>query len=379
MKKSYILIAAAALLVITCIAGVLVANPDLVHAIVNRDRILDTDYVGTVSDYTWSEDLQYRLEDHAVIQKDPDKDFVVMNVTDLHLSDYTQDAVTNIRNFDNIRRMAEKLQPDLITLSGDLVWKDSTVYSVQRLTEFMDSLGIPWAPIFGNHDAEGNCDANYLAEVMMEGEFCLMQKGDPSMGVGNYIVNVCEGEKIVHSIILFDSHNGNLWENQVQWYQWAVSGVNSLSDEKVTSSVIMHVPFAQYAYAYDEAWDGEDWKDGYDAFGFKREDFAGATDENGQPMDNGFFATIKELGSTTNAICGHDHANCYSILYEGVRLTYSLRLGYGAYFEFDQQGVTTLTIGSDGSGTVEHHYLYPYDVENPLNFEPSSIERISWE
>jgi len=369
MKKTYILIAVALLLVIACVATMLLSNPGLANAIVNREKIQNTKYEGAVSDYTWSEDIPYHLEDHAVIQKDPNKDFVVMNVADIHLADYSQDAVTNIRNLDNIRRMAEELKPDLIVLSGDNVWgmmkEGSTFYSIHRLTEFMDSLGIPWAPIFGNHDAEGNCDANYLAEVMMESDLCLMQKGDASMGVGNYIVNVCEGERIVHSIILFDSHNGNLWDNQVEWYKWAISGVTSLSDEKVTSSVFMHVPFAQYVYAYEEAWDGSGWKEGYDAFGFKREEFTGETDDNDEPVDNGFFAAIQELGSTTNAICGHDHANCYSILYEGVRLTYSLRLGYGAYFEFDQQGVTTLTIASDGTGTVEHHYLYPYDVEIP--------------
>lgn len=360
MKKTCILIAVALLLlVIACVATMLLSNPGLGNAIVNRDEIINTKYQGAVSDYVWSEDLPYRLEDHAVIQKDPDKDFVVMNVTDIHLSDYTQDAVTNIRNLENIRRMAEKLQPDLITVSGDLFWKDSTVYSVRRLTEFMDSLGIPWAPIFGNHDAEGNCDANYLAEVMMEGEYCVMQKGDASMGVGNYIVNVCEGEKIVHSIILMDSHgNGILSQEQNAWYAWAVEGIQTAAGEQVTSSVIMHIPVAQFAYAYDEAWDGEDWRDGYEAFGFKREEYCGATDENDEPLDTGFFAQVKALNSTTNIISGHDHANCYSILYDGVRLTYSLRLGYGAYFEYDQQGVTTLTVDDQGNGTVEHHYLY---------------------
>lgn len=370
MKKSYIFIALALVLVIACVTTMLLSNPGLGYAIINRDAIRNTKYEGTVSDYTWSADEEYKLENTTVLQKTPGEDFVVMNVADIHLADYTQDAVTNIRNLENIRRMAEELQPDLIILSGDNVWgqmkEESTFYSIHRLTEFMDSLGIPWAPIFGNHDAEGNCDANYLAEVMMKGECCVMQKGDPSMGVGNYIVNVCEGKKIVHSIILMDSHgNGIIGEEQQAWYAWAVEGIQSLAGESVTSSVVMHIPIAQYVYAYDEAWDGEKWKDGYDAFGFKREEYTGATDENDQPVDHGLFAVIKELGSTTNVICGHDHANCYSVLYEGVRLTYSLRLGYGAYFEFDQQGVTTLTIDSEGNGTVEHHYLYPYDLENP--------------
>lgn len=379
MKKKYIFSVLALALVIAAATAILVIcnrnYEDLsgwqrgLYAFAHRQQLIDTQFTGQTSDYVWNAERPYRLEDHAVLRKDPQKDFVIMNVTDIHMSDFTQDAVTNIRNLDSIRRKAEALQPDLITLSGDLFWtqmREGSVYhSVHRLTEFMDSLGIPWAPVFGNHDAEGNCDAAYLADVMMEGEFCVMQKGDPSMGVGNYIVNICQDEKIVHSLVLFDSHNGNLWENQLQWYRWAIEGVNSLSQEPVTSSVIMHVPFAQYVYGYAEAWDGEGWKEGSGAFGSKLEDCCCETDENGEPIDNGFFALIRELGSTTNALCGHDHANSYSVVYDGVRLTYSLRLGYGAYWEYDQQGVTTLTVDSNGNCVAEHHYLYPYDVELP--------------
>ena len=380
MKKKYIL--PALVLILVCVVAVTVltvAGEDYeslsgwrkgLYASLHREEILNTEYQGETSDYVWSEELPYRLEDHAVIQKDPGKDLVIMNVTDIHMSDFTQDAVTNIRNLENIRRKAEELQPDLITLSGDLFWTqmtDGSVYhSVHRLTEFMDSLGVPWAPVFGNHDDEGNCDKNYLAEEMMKGEYCLMQKGDAAMGVGNYIINVCEGDRIVHSILLFDSHNGNLWENQIAWYRWAIQGVNSLSGEEVTSSVILHVPFAQYVYAYDAAWNGESWEEGFDAFGRKGEECCCERDENDTPVDNGFFAAIQELGSTTNVLCGHDHANSYSIVYDGVRLTYSLRLGYGAgSFEYDLQGVTTLTVDSGGNCLAEHQYMYPYDVNLP--------------
>lgn len=376
MKKKYILpIALLALCAVLLAAGIVLAQGDFeemtgwqrtLYAIINRDEILNTKFVGEVSEDTWTAEEEYKLENTAVVQKTPGEDFVVMNVADLHMSDYTQDAVTNFRNLENIRRKVEELQPDLITLSGDLVWKDSTVYSIQRITEFMDSLEIPWAPIFGNHDHEGNADLNYLADLMMQGKYCLMQKGDAAMGVGNYIVNICEGERIVHSILLFDSHtNGKLSEDQVAWYKWAIEGVQGIAGENVPSSLVLHMPIAQYQYAYDEAWNGEDWKDGYGAYGFKRENVDCARDENDEPLDTGLFDHIKGLGSTTNIICGHEHANCFSIEYQGVRLTYSMRLGYGAYFEFDQQGVTTLTIGSDGSGTVAHHYLYPYDVEFP--------------
>ena len=381
MKKSYKIIIAVALVVVLLAGiGVVVINSGnyeemtgwqrTAYAMLNRDKIINTDYVGAVSDYQWTAEEEYKLENTSIVMKEAGEDFVIMNITDIHLSDYTQDAPLGIRTFDSIRVMVEKHQPDLITLSGDLFWSDSMIYSAHRLTEFMDSLGIPWAPIFGNHEEEGNTDKNYLADVFMTGEYCLMQKGDPDFGVGNYVVNICEevnGKKqVVHSLIMMDSHNGAFEEGQVDWYAWAAEGVKAYASEDAKSTVVLHVPIAQYQYAWDAAWDveNETWKEGFGAFGAKGEDVvcdreeAEDEDELGAPVDWGLFAKVKEVGTTTNIICGHDHVNNFSVEYEGVRLTYSLRLGLGAYFDMDSIGVTTLTIKDDGSTVVEHDYRY---------------------
>ena len=132
----------------------------------------------------------------------------------------------------------------------------------------------------------------------------------------------------------------------------------------MTSSVILHVPFSQYEYAYNEAWDAEKntWKDGSGAFGLKMESICCQRDENGTPVDSGFFAAMQEVGTTTNTICGHEHTNFFSIPYQGIRLTYSLSIGLSCYgdntLETDSTGATLLTVGSDGTGTVRHHFYY---------------------
>ena len=103
-------------------------------------------------------------------------------------------------------------------------------------------------------------------------------------------------------------------------------------------------------------------KEGMDAFGLKGEDVCCERDANGQPVDNGFFAAMQTLGSTTNTICGHEHVNFYSIPYQGIRLTYSLSIGLSCYGDnsnlTDSTGATLLTIDSDGNGTVAHHFYY---------------------
>lgn len=378
IKETYILLGAIALVfalyLLTC---VVVSQGDYeemtglqrrLYSLIHREEICNTQYIGEVSTEKWTADAEYRVEDTSVVLKESGEDFVVMNISDLHMSDYSAyDDVNYImdnRTLYYLRMMAEEIQPDMITISADIFREDegSIVYAAHRLTEYLDSLQIPWAPIFDTHDKASNCDLNYLADIMMESKYCLLKKGDPEMGVGNYVVNIYEETDgkldVVHSILMMYTHGGNLWDNQIEWYKWAAEGVSEIAGNDVTSTVVMHVPFAQYVYAYNEAWDAESerWKDGYDAFGVKREEECGERDENGEPIDNGFFDAILEVGTTTNTICGHDHINSYSIVYEGVRLTYSLRLGGGNWDE--NTGVTTLTIDDEGNGVVEHHYVY---------------------
>ena len=383
MKKTQIVLLAVAVAAVACAITVFVVCQGnyeemkgwqrAVYMVCKGEEIRNTKYVGKLSTDTWSPENEYRLEDTAILMKDPDKDFVVMNVTDLHHAEYDYTYLNNVRaNRDlyYIKLKAKELKPDLITLSGDIFCEDggSNIYSVHRLTEYLDSLGIPWAPVFDYHDWMGNCDLNYIADIMMESEYCLLKKGDPDLGIANYVINICEERdgktEVVHSVLMMDTHHGNVYDSQIEWYKWATTGVNEVSGTRVPSSVIMHVPVAQYAYAYDAAWDAENncWREGYDAFGVKGEDVC-CEMKDGKPLDNGLFAAMKEIGTTTNVLCGHDHVNSFSVLYEGIRLTYSLRIGRGGYwddtYETDTFGVTTLTINSAGDGEIEHHYIHP--------------------
>ncbi|MCR5485029.1 MAG: metallophosphoesterase [Clostridiales bacterium] len=331
------------------------------YAYTNKDEILNTKYVGTPSDETWSPDDEYDIDDTAVIYKEKGKDLTILNLTDIHLSDYDRRAFFGIYTLITAKRMIKRVKPDLITVTGDNVCGDSTVYSIKRLTSFLDSFKIPWAPIFGNHDEEANCDKNYLAEVMQKSEYCLLKKGPSDMGVGNYIVNIAEkdGDKInvVHSLIMMDTHKSALWDNQIEWYKWAAKGISEKMGHNVESSVLFHIPCAEYQYAYDEAWDASKhrWKDGYEAFGALHEKICCARDENGDPVNNGFFDAVNEVGTTKNIICGHDHMNNFSIVYKGVRLSYTLKDGTNSGFFYGYNGGTEIIV-SDSGLTLRHRY-----------------------
>jgi hypothetical protein len=246
----------------------------------------------------------------------------------------------------------------------------------------MDRFGIPWAPVLGNHDQEASPEEIEKAiGILCESPNCLFEKGDPALGYGNYVVGIEEEGRLIHALILMDSHNvkerigengkpyaawAELWPNQFDWYRDTVASL--CKDGMIETTMILHIPFYAYRDAISAALvEGIEptsllpetsgvgascWKEGYkDSFGLFYEGVCC------YPEDNGFFEVVKEMKSTKNVVCGHDHVNSISVNYEGVRLTYGLHTGCGCYANPILNGGTALFVSSDGSVRTEHHYV----------------------
>ena len=314
----------------------------------------------------WTPGMNY-TEDYAfTLEKDPNKDFVVLNFADVQLSANEVYGEKGRIAEATIKKAIEEVKPDLITLTGDNAWCKS---GYMRLVKFIDSFDIPWAPVMGNHDGDNGKKIyeNWCAYQIFDCENSIFKFGPEGMGVGNYIINITENGKIIHSIYMLDSHTDtslecggydHLWDNQLRWYKWAVKGTNKLAGKNVESSIFFHIPCIQYRSAWNEAKYNEE-TGKYDnplyadSFGYNTEWICSPD------YDSGFFALVKELGSTKNIIAGHDHINCSSIMYQGVRLSYSLKCGPGCYWDETMNGGSTLTIGSDGHATFAHHFVDP--------------------
>ena len=337
---------------------------NMAEAFINKNDIIGSSHTGQVSSEKWSETDVYSLDDTSILIKEKDKDFIILNLSDIHFTDYDKKSTAVPNTIANIRKMVATVRPDLITVTGDIVCSDSTYYSVRLFTDLMESFGIPWAPVFGNHDGEGNCDLNYLADIMMTSPHCLLKKGDPDLGIGNYIINIAEENedgslKIIESVVMLFSHNHVNNEKQLRWYKWAADGVNKLSGNSAEISIFCHIPLAEYQYAYDMAWDDEkkQWRQGYGAYGALGENVAYGTVENGIPSQKDFFSILKETGTAKYVFCGHDHLNNFSILYQGIRLTYSMKIGAasGNFFMFN--GGTQITVGNRGITSIRQKSL----------------------
>ncbi len=313
------------------------------------------------------------------LKKAPEKDFVLLNLTDTQLRDSEWEEGGNCRFLlHTVKTLVERTRPDLITLSGDLAWAGQDE-SYDKLADLLDSLGIPWAPVWGNHDNQ--MGAEYIETVVgryLTHPCCLYERGPAELGNGNYVIAITEGDKIVSAVIMMDTHdkipfeankNGKSWasltEEQLDWYR---EQIRALSATGCSDTVlIMHIPCYAYraataaAYKADldlkqmtlEQAEGKAvWNDGYeDSVGVQYEGIGCIS------YDDGVFETLAEQGSTKHVITGHDHVNNWIINYKGIKLVYALKCGCGCYWNPILNGGTVLKIGSQGVRDIKHEYV----------------------
>lgn len=329
------------------------------------------------------------------LYKQPELDFRVLNLTDTQLSDEEWADGHPNRNIleHTIAQLVERVQPQLITLSGDLAWANHE-YSYEMLAKYIDGFGIPWAPVWGNHDNQGGAEAvDRIVEKYLTYENCVYEKGEPAYGNGNYVIMIEENAVPVAALLMLDSHdretfideNGEeqtawakLTEPQIEWLGAELARLKASGCRDVT--VVMHIPI--YAYrdaskaAYKEGVDlsnvtlqlatGPDvWNEGYtDSIGVQHEDICSYV------HDDGVLEILKRSEIVHHVLCGHDHINNWKIPYEGIRLMYALKTGAGCYWNPLLNGGTVLKINHAGVYDVEDvfvdvsHLIKPEKVDS---------------
>ncbi|MGN0554854.1 MAG: metallophosphoesterase family protein [Candidatus Fimenecus sp.] len=172
---------------------------------------------------------------------------------------------------------AEK--PDLAIVTGDITYPVpvqagtfNNKENAKLFADFMEQLGVYWAPVLGNHDSESyswfsraEIGALYESDAYPH---CLFRAGDEAVdGVGNYCINIqnTKGE-ITQSLFLLDANayvKGNLpgvsWkydcihENQVDWYEEELHRITEQNGGAQPKSLaFFHMPPQEMQTAYYE-------------------------------------------------------------------------------------------------------------------------------
>lgn len=296
-----------------------------------------------------------------------DTAFKVLQITDVHiLNDEKKDA----KAMKTITEMVKTTSPDLIMVTGDITSEKENFTAFKTFGTFMESLGVPWGFVFGNHegldikyeegevlDPEKIADRKQLSDYLTTLPNCIYEPGDENVdGYGNYIYNVKdENGKVITTLIMLDSHSGNpdesvggydfIHENQIEWYKNTIKSVakevNGDETKVVPSIAFFHIPMREYTTAYDQK--GKDSKL-----------ISGMRLENECPsnVDDDLFEAMQEMGSTKGVFVGHDHMNNYEVEYKGIRLAYGLSCDHNIYI-VPFRGGKLINIKKDGTFTTQ--------------------------
>lgn len=337
-----------------------------------------------------------------VVEAEEGREFRILQITDTQIIDPGQkryagrieesEALTDEQLYEDcfyyIEEAVKQANPDLILLTGDIVYGefDDNGTSLQKLVAYMESLDIPWAPIFGNHENESTKGVTWQCQQFEQAENCLFKRGELT-GNSNYTIGIKQGDKLIKVIYMMDT-NG-CWNGQSYSYMPEFGEYNQ--DEKMqihpgigtdviewldanstqiaetlgyapTKFAAFHIPIQEFTAAAI----AKGYQTG-DATSFTindptGEDFGRQNSKINDGIPTSNLWSIMKRQNFDGVFVGHYHTNNTSIVFEGIRLTFGLKTSeYDNYLE-DMLGGTLITVAEGGASfDVEHCYVEPME------------------
>lgn len=295
-------------------------------------------------------------------------------------------------NFDtqcgnHIRSLIAQTIPDLIFITGDIVYGefDDNGTSLQRFVNFMDSFGIPWAPVFGNHDNESQIGVAAQCAMFENAEYCLFKRGSVS-GNSNYTVGISVGGELIRVLHLLDS-NGcrhstedcvvktkGMKDDQLELIDKTTESICLANGKNIPAFLGFHIPHnifieaeLEKGYVTPERYNyiiGVDVEARDGDFGFKLD------------SADGFDTSVDMLDFTKKnyidaIFIGHHHNTSTIINYKHLKLVYGLKTGqYDSYIPGNIGGtLITLRNGKYAVYNVSSCCKYGAVPENAKKYE----------
>ena len=281
-----------------------------------------------------------------VVEVEAGRDVRVLQLSDIQIDEESSKPIEE--NLENrykkyVREVVEKSKPDLIVITGDNIRgkRDEEGAYFQDLIAFMDSFEIPWAPIFGNHDAECPKGIEWMCDELLGAKHCLFEPGEIT-GYGNYSVGIMQNNILTRVFYMMDtggcagasraSIDGaqmsaavGFKEAQINWFVDETQNLRRKCPE-VNIAVAMHIQptvfkeaFKKYGFINDAT---ESNPINIDKVG-ESGDFGYLGADMKTPWDRNYviFDTLVSAGVDL-MLSGHEHANSGSAIYQGVRMQY---------------------------------------------------------
>ena len=282
-------------------------------------------YKGKNVVYNWEQSDEFDINTIKTINKQKDKDFVILNLADIQICDLEDHYNKNVIH-DEITYLVEQTKPDLITLTGDQTWSNENLLSIKTIIRWLDDYKIPYAPVFGNHDYGNQYNSavasqNYCCDLYESGKYSLFNRGPTNIGsLGNYVINIMEDQKIYKTLYMLNSgYQDIISDEQISWMSWNADGIKQANNNNYSQGMcFFHKPIPEFKSAYYEYY-------------YQQNDTTAIGDVHVHfslygTKQNGFFEMAKSK-NITDIVCGHQHGNNFTIKYQDIRLTFALKTG----------------------------------------------------
>lgn len=264
--------------------------------------------------------------------------FKIVQLTDLH---YKLGVKASQQALDCIREMVTEEKPDLVMVTGDLIYSMPADSTLSVVLSTLSSLGVPFAITFGNHDYDFKAPSAALYAQMQKTPHCVMpvQQGknlDYSLPVMS-----SNGKRTAAVLYCLDTHNrssiagvdGYQWitQSQITWYRQRSSVYKQQNGGKALPALaFMHIPLPEYNYATDNTQ--------CPMYGSRLERAYAPS------LNSGMFTAMKEQGDVMGVFCGHDHDNDYAVAYYGILLAHGRFSGGNTEYNHLKSGARVIVL-----------------------------------
>lgn len=277
--------------------------------------------------------------------------------------------------FLDIDWLINKTNPDVIVITGDIVYGefDDNCTTLPLIIEKFESYGIPWAPVWGNHDNECLKGVAWQCDLLEKAPNCLFKRGNVT-GTGNYTVGIFNAENTLKRVLYMLNSHG-CWSASDESLKLGVKRDYGFEPDQIAWLTSVgenlkknygNVPaFACFHTGTVDVIDALEKKGVYDRqMRFETERFKpyvwdskdefGELNETLQIVTPAVLPLFKSLG-VDGVFLGHTHVNSFSIVSDGIRWTQGLKTGKYDYRKDNLLGGTVIEVSfEDEKFSVSH-------------------------